>query len=130
MRNASLSRFIIGCIVACVCVLLWSPAFAQGTSQINTDRLQRYYEDWLRAKSESAKSYNEQLIANERARIQALVQKEIEGIVSPLEKDTIATSDTGEELTTSTVIDRQREIVDELNGRLNEDTVDLNLLKE
>ncbi len=123
-------RFLLSSVGVVVFGLLATPSFAQTASSISTDRLQRYYSDLLSAQSDASKSYNQQLVDNERVRLRELIKQEINGIVSPTTSTTGTPVTTTQEVTSSTVIERQREIVDELSGRLNESTVDLNLLTE
>lgn len=120
MRRATF--LLAGCLVL-LNVFGTPVAFAQ-PEDVDTIYLQQLYKGYLR--DEKNVVYYDQKIAEERNRIRGLLQKEIEDIVSPAPE----TGETSDVSATSDIIDRQRNIVADLTGRLNESTVDLNLLSE
>ncbi|MFA6523666.1 MAG: hypothetical protein WCS85_04845 [Candidatus Peribacteraceae bacterium] len=94
-------------------------AVAQGMS-VDFSRLERYEMEAQKG-SRQAATY-EPLISAERQRIRLLIEKEVNALVQPAESE--------KDLEPAKAIDSQRKVVDDLSGRLNEATVDLNLLKD
>ncbi len=108
---------IVGCVLALSALF---PVAASAQKELDISRLERYYTESNR--SEKNREYYEPIIATERGRIRDIIQANINAVVQPSEGEGA--------LESAKAIDRQREVVRELEERLNERTVDLNLLKE
>ncbi|MDD4319689.1 MAG: mechanosensitive ion channel [Candidatus Peribacteraceae bacterium] len=117
-------RIIFLCSCFFVAFSVAWPAAAQQDMRPDSARLERYYKEYLQATTPRNKEYYEGLIKSERERVRASLEEAVNALVQP--SDAVA----GQELEASKAIDRQRELVDDLSGRLNESTVDLNLLKD
>ncbi len=107
---------LAGCAV--LLATLSPAAFAQ--KDIDISRLERYYTESL--KSEKNRASYESLIASEREHIRSAVQESIDALVQPPAGEA--------DVEASKAQDRQRQVVQDLRERLNEATVDLNLLKD
>lgn len=94
------------------------PAIAGAQPAVDTTRLQSYFSESLKS-ARNADIYAP-YIANERARIRGILEKDVNALIQPAQS----------EVEQGKAIDRQRQLVEDITGRLNESTVDLNLLSD
>lgn len=113
-------RLLLSGSLFAVALLGAGTVHAQKDTTVDFSLLQYYYTQEVKG-GPSASLWDER-IASERQRIRSLLTKEVDAILQPAESE--------KDLEPAKAIDRQRQVVDDLTGRLNESTVDLNLLKD
>ncbi|MFA6038646.1 MAG: mechanosensitive ion channel domain-containing protein [Candidatus Peribacteraceae bacterium] len=106
-------------LVALCCAV---PLASAAQPEVDITRLKNYYTEYV--KNERNRKVYEPSIATERTRIRSLLEKDLNTLIQPTE------TPEGEEVEEGKALERQRQIVEDLTSRLNESTVDLNLLND
>ncbi|MEK7218905.1 MAG: mechanosensitive ion channel domain-containing protein [Patescibacteria group bacterium] len=115
-RFLSVGRLFLGALLCAV------PLAAAAQPEVDIARLKSFYTEYV--KNDRNEKVFGPSIATERTRIRALLEKELNTLIQPAE------TEGGGEVEQGQALERQRQMVEDLQSRLNESTVDLNLLKD